>query len=314
MTPEGGAAGPGAGSGRTSGPARPIEAGASPAVELVIEPRRRPVGAGEVRRLLPFRLRRMVGPFIFADLMGPDDIAAGGGVAIDAHPHIGLSTVTYLFDGRLVHRDSTGAIQTIEPGAVNWMTAGSGVAHTERSHPDDRGASSRLFGLQTWVALPGEAEEIAPSFQHVAAERAPVERFGGSEVRVAVGYGWGHESPVVASSPLVLASIELVDGSPVPVPADHPERAVAAVEGEVALDGHAVEPGRLVVLTPGSTPTLSGRGRAAVLGGEPVGPRHIWWNFVSSDPERIEQAKVDWAAQRFPLVPGDHEPWVPLPG
>ncbi|MEM9564749.1 MAG: pirin family protein [Actinomycetota bacterium] len=284
------------------------------AVELVIEPRRRPVGAGEVRRLLPFRLRRMVGPFIFADLMGPDDIAPGGGVAIDAHPHIGLSTVTYLFDGRLVHRDSTGAVQTIEPGAVNWMTAGSGVAHTERSHPDDVGVPGRLFGLQTWVALPAEGEETAPSFQHVGAERVPVERFGDSEVRVVVGSGWGHGSPVVASSPLVLASIDLVDGSAVPVPADHPERAVAAVDGPVALDGHVVEPGQLVVLRRGSTPTLTGRGRAVVLGGEPVGRRHIWWNFVSSDPERIEQAKGDWAAQRFPLVPGDHDPWVPLPG
>ncbi len=282
-------------------------------VELTIDPRRRPVGSGEVRRMLPFRLRRMVGPFVFADLMGPDELGPGAGVDVDAHPHIGLATVTYLFRGRLVHRDSTGAVQAIEPGAVNWMTAGSGVTHTERSHPDDRAVAADLFGLQTWVALPDEVQEADPTFQHLGSAEVPVERFGRSELSLAVGSGWGHRSPVEVSSSLVLASITLVDGSAVPVDDGHPERAVAAVDGEVAVGGHRLQPGQLAVLTPGSTPQLTGSGRAVVLGGEPVGRRHIWWNFVHADPDRIEQAKADWTAQRFPTVPGDHDPFVPLP-
>ena len=282
-------------------------------IELTIDPRRRPVGRGEVRRLLPFRLRRMVGPFVFADLMGPDELAPGAGIDVDAHPHIGLATVTFLFDGRLLHRDSTGAVQAIEPGAVNWMTAGAGVSHTERSHPDDRAVPAGLFGLQTWVALPDDAQEATPTFQHLGADGVPVERFGRSELSLAVGDGWGHRSPVEVSSPLVLASITLVDGSPVPVDHRHPERAVIAVEGEVSIDGYRLAEGQLAVLRPGAAPRLAGSGRAVVLGGEPVGPRHIWWNFVSADPERIEQAKADWTAQRFPTVPGDHDPFVPLP-
>ncbi len=284
------------------------------AIELRVDPRSRPVGSGRVRRLLPYRTRRMVGPFIFADVIGPDTLAPGTGVEINAHPHIGLSTVTYLFAGRMVHRDSTGSVQTIEPGAVNWMTAGSGVTHTERSHPDDVGRSHTLHGVQIWVALPGDVEEVDASFQHVPASDIPVDGLGESRVRVAVGSGWDMQSPVSGSSPLVLAEISLHPTSPFPVATDQRELAVVALSGDVKINDEAVPAGQLAVLRTDVAATLSGAGTAIVLGGDPVGKRHIWWNFVSSDPDRIEQAKHDWQAQRFPTVPHDHEPWVPLPG
>lgn len=283
------------------------------AIELRIEPRDRPVGGGQVRRLLPFRARRMVGPFIYADVIGPDDLAPGSGIDVDAHPHIGLSTVTYLFAGRMVHRDSTGAVQTIEPGAVNWMTAGSGVTHTERSHPDDRAASRRLHGLQTWVALPQEAEDEAPSFIHAAAADIPFDTVGRTSVRVAVGSGWGLEAPVPGSSPLLLAEITLDPGTPIPIDSTLPELAVIAISGDVRINDESIPSGQLAVLRSATPTTLSGSGVAIVLGGEPVGKRTISWNFVHSDPDRIEQARSDWSAQRFDKVPGDHEPWVPLP-
>ncbi|MGD9793700.1 MAG: pirin family protein [Acidimicrobiia bacterium] len=282
------------------------------AVELIITPRTRPVGNGQVRRLLPFAKRRMVGPFIFADLIGPDVLEPGGGVDIDAHPHIGLATVTYLFAGTLVHRDSTGAVQRIEPGAVNWMSAGRGVCHTERSPDDERSARRVLAGLQTWVALPASHEDADPFFQHVDAVDVQSASGDGVTVRLAAGSGFGLTSPVRVVSPLILAEL-LLSGGSIIVPADHAERAVLLVDGHVALNGNDIEPGHLVVLADGSTPVLSGRGRVMMLGGESVGARHIWWNFVSSDRERIETAKIDWAAQRFPLVPGDHTHPVPAP-
>lgn len=283
------------------------------AIDLVIEPRDRPVGTGMVRRVLPWRERRMVGPFIFADVIGPDHLAPGTGVDIDAHPHIGLSTLTYLMEGRLVHRDSTGAVQTIEPGAVNWMTAGAGVTHTERSHPDDRADPATLHGLQLWVALPSDDEDGEPSFEHHPAASVPTIELPSASVRLIAGTGWGASSPVGVSSPLVLARIDLTDAAQVPLDADHPERAVLAVDGRVTVDSVALDPGQLAVITPGSRPVVRGPGRCLLLGGEPVGPRRIWWNFVHSDPDRIEQARAAWAAQRFPLVPDDHDPWVPAP-
>lgn len=286
----------------------------SEAIELRIDPRLRPLGGGQVRRLLPYRTRRMVGPFIYADVIGPETLGSGSGINVDAHPHIGLSTVTYLFDGRMVHRDSTGAAETIEPGAVNWMTAGSGVTHTERSHPDDLPTTRAMYGLQTWVALPTELEDVAPSFEHAAVADVPVEGIGDSSVRVAAGSGRGLDSPVSGSSPLLLAEIALDPASPVPIASELPELAVVALDGEVRINDELIESGQLAVLRPKSAAILSGSGMAVVLGGEPIGKRLIWWNFVHSDPDRIEAAKSEWAAQRFPLVPNDHEPFVPLPG
>lgn len=282
-------------------------------MELTIEPRVRPVGTGQVLRLLPWRARRTVGPFIFADLMGPVTLEAGQAADVDAHPHIGLATVTYLFAGRMVHRDSTGAVQTIEPGAINWMTAGHGITHTERNHPKDRGTSRMHHGLQTWVALPDNSEDVESAFAHYAAADIPVESSHGARIRLLAGTSWGIESPVEVASPLVLAEVNLGDNGTLVLDDTHPERAVLAVDGDVAIDGHRLKREHLAVIERGARPTITGRGRVVVLGGEPVGKRHIWWNFVHSDPERIEAAKVDWMEQRFPLVPDDHDPWVPLP-
>jgi redox-sensitive bicupin YhaK (pirin superfamily) len=283
------------------------------AISLIIEARERPVGNGVVHRLLPWRRRRMVGPFIFADHIGPDELVSGTGVDIDAHPHIGLSTLTYLFAGRLVHRDSTGAVETIEPGDVNWMTAGEGVTHTERSPAAERSATRTLHGLQSWVALPLEAENRAPRFEHHASATLPNDERHGTMVRVVAGNGWGMQSPVAVSSPLVLALLELSGDGSIEVDDSHPERAVLAIDGPVTLGGQRLPRGQLAVLAPGARPRLVGRGRTMVLGGEPVGPRHIWWNFVHSDRDCIEEAKRRWTRQEFPEVPGDHEPWVPLP-
>jgi redox-sensitive bicupin YhaK (pirin superfamily) len=283
--------------------------GSVTAFEMLIEPRTATVGAGTVRRVLPFRKRRMIGPFIFADLIGPETLGAGDGIDVDAHPHIGLSTLSYLFAGRMVHRDSTGAVSTIEPGAANWMTAGDGVTHTERSHPDDRPTSGPMHGLQTWVALPSDQENGPPSFEHQAAGAIP-ELDG---VRLVAGTGWSMESPVTVSSPLVLAELQPTDTRPISIDAAHRERGVLAIDGELSLGGTPLQSGQLAVLEPGTAPVLSGTGRAMVLGGEPVGKRFIWWNFVHSDRDRIDAAKADWSEQRFPTVPGDHDPWVPLP-
>ena len=276
---------------------------------MIIEPRTAKVGSGSVRRVLPFRKRRMIGPFIFADLIGPETLATGTGIDIDAHPHIGLSTLSYLFEGRMVHRDSTGAVSTIEPGAANWMTAGAGVAHTERSHPDDRATERPMHGLQTWVALPHDRENGDASFENTAASDIP-ETDG---VRLVAGSGWSMASPVAVSSPLVLAELRPTEARSITIEATHPERGVLAIDGDLRLGGTPLASGQLAVLDSGSRPVLTGTGRAMLLGGEPVGRRFIWWNFVHSDRERIEQAKTEWSEQRFPTVPGDHDPWVPLP-
>ena len=283
------------------------------AIEMVIDPRERPVGRGTVRRLLPWRRRRMVGPFVFADVMGPESMGPGQGMDVDAHPHIGLSTVTYLLRGRAVHRDSTGAVQVIEPGAVNWMTAGAGVTHTERSHPDDRPVEVDMFGLQTWVALPVEREQGDARFEHSAAADIPSDSGDGVSLRLAVGTGFGLSAPIAGSSPLVLAELDLRGGS-MRLDADHVERAIISMAGDVYVDGHRLDVVQLVVVRSGSRPVVSGTGTAMLLGGEPVGERHIWWNFVHSDRDVIEEAKTRWERQQFPLVPDDHDPWVPLPG
>ena len=212
----------------------------------------------------------------------------------------------------MVHRDSTGAVATIEAGAVNWMTAGSGVCHTERSHPDDRDRARDHHGLQTWVALPADAEESDPTFEHCDAAAVPSDVVSGTTVRVAAGSGYGLDSPVTGSSPMVLADLDLADGA-VGIDRLHPERAVIAIDGSLTLGDRPMHHGNLAVLTDGTSPILRGTGRACCSVASRWGTRHIWWNFVHSDRDRIEAAKADWAAQRFPKVPGDHDPWVRLP-
>lgn len=254
----------------------------------------------------------MVGPFVFLDVMGPADFAPGSGMDVDADPHIGLSTLTYLLRGRARHRDSMGVVQDLEAGAVNWMTAGGGVCHTERSIPDDRDVDSEIHGLQFWVALPDGSEDGAPRFDHADAADAPVIEVGASQARLLAGTGWGESAPVSGSSPLVLADLTL-SGSEVPVGDDHEEVAVLALDGEPTVAGSKLDAGLLHVLEPGERPVAGGRGRVVVIGGQPLGRRHIWWNFVHSDRAVIEDAKQRWTRQEFPRVPDDHDPYVPLP-
>lgn len=284
------------------------------AVEMVIDPRERSIGAAVVQRVLPYRTRRMVGPFIFADIFGPDDYAPGTGSDIDAHPHLGLSTLSYLFAGHLTHRDSTGAVADIGPGDVNWMTAGKGVCHTERTPSRLRDRHHTLAGLQTWVALPVEAEGGDPFFEHSDADQVPhhTSVSGGVDIAVAAGTGWSLASPIAGSSPLLEADISLTDAG-VRIPPEHPERVVIAISGHLTVAGQRIRPGQAAVLSRGETVELHGEGRAMLLAGDPVGDRYIWWNFVASDREVIDQAKRDWDAQRFPRIPGDHDVWVPAP-
>jgi len=278
-------------------------------VERIIAPRARRIAgtAAEVDRLLPFHARRTVGPFIFADLMGPDDLLPGSGVDVLPHPHIGLATVTYLFDGALDHRDSTGAVQTIEPGGVNWMTAGRGVVHSERTPPDRRPRRDQLSGLQTWVALPVEHEDDDPSFQHADAAVIPELDVDGARVRLLVGTAYGAASPVPGASPLFHIDIRLAAGGVVPLTDEHDERAVLVIDGDVTVDGEPVPPRHLAVVAPGQSAVEArgGASRVMAFGGSSLGPRQIWWNFVSSSRERIEAAKADWAAHRFDEVPGE---------
>ncbi|MET0578469.1 MAG: pirin family protein [Ilumatobacteraceae bacterium] len=281
-------------------------------IERIIVPRRRRIGAGpdagEVDRLLPYHERRMVGPFIFADLMGPEELAPGHGADVPPHPHVGLATVTYLFDGELVHRDSTGAVQVIEPGGVNWMTAGSGIAHSERSPDAARPVTARLAGLQTWVALPDEAEEDDPSFEHTAGDELPIVHDAGAVIRLLVGTGFGAAAPIAGASPLFHADVHLAAGARLALPAEHEERAVLVVDGHVEVEGEPVPPRHLAVVEPGDALVrATGAARVVTFGGAPVGRRHIWWNFVSSSRDRIEIAKADWAADRFAEIPGEHD-------
>ena len=283
-------------------------------VEMVIVPRERDIGGFSVRRVLPFAKRRMVGPFIFVDQMGPTVIPAGQGLDVRPHPHIGLATITYLFEGTIVHRDSLGTLQPITPGAVNWMTAGRGIVHSERSDPEIREGEEHVFGMQIWVALPEALEETDPAFSHTPAGSLPTIEGEGKRVRVIAGSLFGEMSPVETASPLVYAEASLEPGAVLPIDCGHAERAVYLLEGAAELAGTRFEPGRLLVLKPDVTPDLAALKACRVLlfGGEPLGPRHIWWNFVSSRKERIEQAKADWREGRFPGVPGETE-FIPLP-
>ena len=285
-------------------------------IELLIPQRRRDLGAFEVGRVLPFAKRRMVGPYIFFDRMGPKDIAPGLPREADVrpHPHIGLSTVTYLFAGEITHRDSLGFEQAIHPGEVNWMTAGRGITHSERFETlRERGGA--LDGVQLWVALPDGREEIDPGFWHYDGDVLPVLDADGVTGRLIAGRLEGVQSPVRVDSPQFYAHWVLRDGARVSLPAQYPERAVYVARGIVEIDGARVEAGNMAVLKAGAAVTVAAVGDAVVmaLGGEPVGPRYIDWNFVSSSPERIDQARADWAAGRMKLPDLDDGEFIPLP-
>ncbi|HEY0077330.1 MAG TPA: pirin family protein [Pyrinomonadaceae bacterium] len=292
----------------------------SPLLEHVIETRARDLVEGfKVRRVLPSARRRMVGPFIFLDQMGPEILRAGKGLDVAPHPHIGLATVTYLFEGELLHRDSLGTIQPIRPGEVNWMTAGRGIAHSERTPPENRQTGGELFGIQSWVALPTRDEESEPAFAHHAADVLPFLEDEGKRVRLIAGSLYGARSPVSTLSEMFYADAVLEADASLPLPVEPEERAAYVVEGSIELlpDGVIFNAGQLLIFKPRAELTLKAsadsHARLMLLGGEPLeGKRHIWWNFVSSSSERIEQAKEDWKARRFAPVPEETE-FIPLP-
>ena len=285
-------------------------------LEIVIAPRvSEIVDDFKVRRVLPSARRRMVGPFIFLDQMGPEVLQVNRGLDVAPHPHIGLATVTYLFEGELLHRDGLGMVQPIRPGEVNWMTAGSGIAHSERTPPEMRLSGSALFGIQSWVALPKGYEESDPAFTHYGADELPIVEGDGKRMRLITGSLYGAHSPVQTLSSMFYADITLVEGARLSVPVEHEERAAFIVEGMVQLlpDDGTYSAGQLLVFKPGAEIILRAHepARMMLLGGESMdGPRHIWWNFVSK--ERIEQAKEDWREGRFAPVPEETE-FIPLP-
>ena len=281
----------------------------------IIAPRVHDLGGFQVRRAVPSIQARSVGPFVFVDHMGPAVFEPGRGIDVRPHPHIGLATVTFLWSGTIHHRDSIGSRQDINPGDVNWMTAGRGIAHSERTPAALRDGEHPLHGMQTWVALPKADEETAPAFHHHPAATLPQQRRDGAWLRVVAGRGYGEESPVRVFTDTLYVAIDLEPGAELALDDGHRERAVYVLDGDAQLDGADLPPMHLVVLDPGTRPTLRARSavKAMLLGGEPLdGPRHLWWNFVSSSKERIEQAKQDWQAGRFEAVPGEVEA-IPLP-
>lgn len=287
------------------------------AIAHVVVPRTVDLGDGfSVRRALPSARSRMVGPFIFFDHFGPAEFRAGAGLDVRPHPHIGLATVTYLFDGEIVHRDSLGTAAAIKPGEVNWMTAGRGIVHSERTGPELRSTGSPIHGLQMWVALPEAKEEMAPAFAHHEVGEFPLIIDDGKVVRVVIGSLYGERSPVPTVHETMFANIALRAGATLPLDADHEERALYIVDGTIDIAGDPFESKRLLVFKPGDRVTIKAVTDAhfVICGGAPMdGPRHIWWNFVSSRKERIEQAKAEWAAGHFGKVPGDEIEFIPLP-
>ena len=286
-------------------------------IPQLLSPHTRDLGGGfTVRRLLPSANRRSVGPFVFFDHFGPIEVAPESNFDVRPHPHIGLATVTYLFDGAMMHRDSTGVVQRIEPGAVNWMTAGRGIVHSERRPKDLESRSHRNHGLQLWVGLPEAEEESAPSFQHATAASIPEVRLDGDADRRAVGSAFGAASPIATASPTLalVFDFDVASGRAVELPAFASERALYAVDHPFEIDGEKVDEFTLAVLPEGATPKLSAPrgGRVALVGGEPLGHRFVSWNFVSSRRERILAAEADWEAQRFDRIPGETE-FIPLP-
>ena len=284
-------------------------------IELVIKGRKKDLGGFEVGRVLPFAQKRMVGPFIFLDHMGPADFKPGQGIDVRPHPHIGLSTVTYLFEGEIVHRDSLGVHQSIRPGEVNWMTAGKGIVHSERTHPLRREIGAGLHGMQAWVALPDGQEEIDPGFEHYDAKDMPAYEGAGLYARLIAGEAYGAKSNVRTASPLFYVHWELAAGVKSAAPSGYAERAIYVVRGSVEVDGQPLAAGDMAVLDKSAAGVVTSHEPSTLmlLGGDPVGPRHIWWNFVSSSRDRIEQAKADWKAGRMGLPRGDDHEFIPLP-
>jgi hypothetical protein len=287
----------------------------SDSIELTLDAHTKDLGGFTVGRVLPAMTRRLVGPFIFFDHMGPAEIPPGKGIDVRPHPHIALATVTYLFDGELVHRDSLGTNQVITPGAINWMTAGRGITHSERSSPEVRRTGTRAHGLQFWVALPKAHEETEPAFHHYAADSIPSVDLDGVRARVLGGAAYGVTSPVRTFSPLLYVEAQMPAGSVLEIPMAE-ERGVYVVEGAITVDGVSASKGRMLVLKQGTTPVVRAEmpSRVAIIGGDAMdGPRYIFWNFISSSRERLEQAKADWREGRFPKVPGDETEFIPLP-
>lgn len=284
-------------------------------IEMVIESQRRDLGGFEVGRVLPFAKRRMVGPFVFLDHIGPAVFASGQGIDVRPHPHIGLSTVTYLFDGQIYHQDSLGFAQPIRPGEVNWMTAGRGIVHSERTELPLREAGQSMHGMQAWCALPVEDEETAPAFFHHGPEDLPTYEYGGLWGRLIAGSAYGASANVKTHSPMFYVHWEMQPGASGGLPAEHRERAAFVARGTVEVDGREFSDGELIVFAPGSDPKITARTSATVmlLGGEPLGHRYIWWNLVSHSLNRIEQAKADWKGGRFTLPPSDDKEFIPLP-
>jgi redox-sensitive bicupin YhaK (pirin superfamily) len=288
----------------------------SDAILLSLAPVTHDLGGFKVHRTLPHKQRTMVGPFIFFDQMGPAHLSAGKGIDVRPHPHINLSTVTFLFAGAIQHRDSIGSNQRIEPGAVNLMTAGRGITHSERSPVDERANGPHLSGIQTWLAMPKAKEETAPAFEHTPDAEIPTIEVDGAEIRLIMGEGWGATSPVTCHSPTIYASLLIPAGSSMKLESEADERALYLLDGDLSADGNALKPMHLVLLAPGHKPVMKTRegARLMLCGGAPMdGERHVWWNFVSSSRERINEAKRAWKAGEFALPPDDHDEFIPLP-
>ncbi len=289
---------------------------ASPSIERTIEGRPRDLGGFSVRRTLPAVHRRILGPFVFFDHMGPAALAPGAGMDVRPHPHIELATVTYLFDGEIDHRDSLGTFQTIRPGDVNWMVAGRGIVHSERSGPASRRAGVHVHGIQCWVALPLEHERTEPRFEHHPASTIPRVSLDGAVLDVVAGTAYGAESPVGVLSPTLYVHARLDAGATLEIDDTHEERAIYVVEGSLGCDERTLGVGTMVILRPGAHVTVAATEptRVMLLGGAKLeGERHLFWNFVSSSMERLEQAKLDWKERRFPAIPGDDVEFIPLP-
>jgi len=291
------------------------------AIETLIVPRARDIGGFEVRRALPAPRRRMVGPFVFFDQMGPAEFVTGQGIDVRPHPHIGLATVTYLYRGEMQHRDSLGSNQLIHPGAVNWMVAGKGITHSERTSAVTRAAPHELFGIQTWVALPEAHEDDAPSFTHHARHDLPEIEDAGVSLRLILGRAYGETAPAKVFSDLFYADVALKPGARAPLPDDHEDRGLYVVEGSISVAGQTFEAGQMLVFRPGDRIAVAGGehgARVILLGGATLGRRYVWWNFVASSQERIEAAKEawqkgDWGHGRFDLPPYDRDEFSPAP-